>query len=68
MDIHVKRISLRIHMGLHNPVLDAGVTQCWMLAYAIIKILNVFEDTRFDFLKRVEFLSINEFDFHTTEE
>ena len=25
VDIHVKRISLRIHMGLHSPVLNAGV-------------------------------------------
>ena len=39
-----------------------------MLTHAIIKNFNVFEDTRFDFLKRVEFLPVYEFDFHTTEE
>lgn len=25
VDIHVKRMPIRIHMGLHNPVLNAGV-------------------------------------------
>ena len=32
------------------------------------KKFNVFEDTRFDVLKRVKFLPTYEFDFHTTEE
>lgn len=32
------------------------------------KNFDVFEGTRFDFLKRVEFLPGYEFDFHTTEE
>ena len=35
-----------------------------MLADAIMKNLRVFEDTRFDFLKRVEFFSVYNFDFH----
>ena len=49
-------------------LIRADVAQCRMLTHAIIKNFYVFEDTRFDFLKRVEFLPIYEFDFHTTEE
>jgi len=46
----------------------ADIAQCRILTHAIIKNFDVFEDTIFDFLKRVEFLPVYEFDFHTTEE